>query len=75
MAKAITLNPFRLISLIIFCQLWSVCAQPENSFFEFVQDQSGRHYSNVPHEVLAFYYGWFGNPKNPAWGKVDAAKH
>lgn len=56
----------------------SCCAgfpQPTNSFFRFIQDQSERRYSNVPHEVLAFYYGWFGNEKNRAWGKVDEAKH
>jgi len=50
-------------------------SQTTNSFFQFINDQSQRHYTQVPHEVLAFYYGWFGNPKNPAWGKVDAAKH
>ena len=50
-------------------------SQTTNSFFQFIQDQSERRYSNVPHEVLAFYYGWYGNPKNPAWGEVDAAKH
>jgi Glycosyl hydrolase family 99 len=48
---------------------------PTNSFFQFIQDQGERRYSNVPHEVLAFYYGWFGNPKNPAWGKVDDTNH
>ena len=50
-------------------------SETTNSFFQFIQSQSERRYSNVPHEVLAFYYGWFGNPKNPAWGRVDAAKH
>lgn len=64
---------------LVFFVLMSSCgagfSQATNSFFQFVQDQGERHYSKVPHEVLAFYYGWFGNPKNPAWGKVDATKH
>jgi glycoprotein endo-alpha-1,2-mannosidase len=50
-------------------------SQATNSFFQFIQGQNERRYSNVPHEVLAFYYGWFGNPRNPGWGKVDLAKH
>ncbi|HEV2329799.1 MAG TPA: endo-1,3-alpha-glucanase family glycosylhydrolase [Verrucomicrobiae bacterium] len=66
-------------SVLVFVMLIGSCetgfSQATNSFFQFVQDQSERHYSNVPHEVLAFYYGWFGNPRNAAWGKVDTAKH
>ncbi|HEY3761917.1 MAG TPA: glycoside hydrolase family 99-like domain-containing protein [Verrucomicrobiae bacterium] len=46
-----------------------------NSFFDFIQEQSERHYDHIPHEVLAFYYGWYGNPRNEAWGNVDASKH
>jgi hypothetical protein len=48
-----------------------------NSFFQFVQSQSEPHYSNVPHEVLAAYYGWYGQIENnvdTAWGKVDTNK-
>jgi glycoprotein endo-alpha-1,2-mannosidase len=54
---------------------WAGFSETTNSFFQFIQDQSERRYSNVPHEVLAFYYGWYGNPRNEAWGKVDDAKH
>jgi hypothetical protein len=65
----------KLFAAIVFlCSCLTGFSQT-NSFFQFVQSQSERRYNNVPHEVLAFYYGWFGNPKNPAWGKVDAAKH
>lgn len=60
---------------ILICSCGRVFSQTTNSFFQFIQDQSGRRYSRIPHEVLAFYYGWFGNPKNEAWGKVDWARH
>ncbi|HKE22201.1 MAG TPA: glycoside hydrolase family 99-like domain-containing protein [Bryobacteraceae bacterium] len=37
------------------------------------------HWTNVPHEVLAFYYGWYGNPRVSDrwvhWKNVDAAAH
>lgn len=64
---------------LVFVALLTSCgtlfSQATNSFYQFIQGQSERCYSNVPHEVLAFYYGWFGNPRNPGWGKVDLAKH
>ena len=47
-----------------------------NSFFQFVQSQSERHYSNVPHEVLADYYIWYGYGSPPnGWDEVDTNKH
>lgn len=47
-----------------------------NSFFQFVQDQGERHYSNVPHEVLAVYYVWYGYGNPPhGWDEVDTNKH
>jgi hypothetical protein len=47
-----------------------------NTFFQFVQDQSERHYSNVPHEVLAFYYGWYGlSPNQNPWGDINTNKY
>ena len=66
----------KLFAAIVFlCSCLTGICETTNSFFQFIQSQSERRYSNVPHEVLAFYYGWFGNPKNPAWGTVDTAKH
>ena len=41
-----------------------------NRFFQFVQDQGERHYTQVPHEVLSTYYGWFV-PKS--WSPVTNA--
>lgn len=51
-------------------------AQTTNSFFEFVQAQSQRQYTQVPHEVLAFYYQWYGQPpgRDP-WHGYDTNKH
>src|SRR5438105_2552815 len=74
--KTTVLNFFRLTIVVAFCQLWTVYAQSENSFFQFIQDQSERHYSSVPHEVLAVYYVWYGAPPGiDAWGQVSAANH
>jgi len=49
-------------------------SQTTNSFFQFVQSQGERHYTRVPHEVLAFYYGWYGKPEYHSWGDVDTNK-
>jgi glycoprotein endo-alpha-1,2-mannosidase len=45
-----------------------------SSFSQFVQDRSERHFTNVPHEVLALYYCWYGQPQG-SWGDVDINKH
>ena len=44
-------------------------SETTNSFFKFVQDQSQRQYLQVPHKVLALYYGWFMGGK---WNRIDA---
>jgi glycoprotein endo-alpha-1,2-mannosidase len=44
-----------------------------SSFFQFVQDQSQRQYTKVPHEVLAVYYGWYGNVKQTPRGTMDVS--
>lgn len=61
--------------MVLFTSCQAAFSQATNTFFQFIQGQSERRYSHVPHEVLAFYYGWYGNPKNEAWGKVNADKH
>jgi hypothetical protein len=74
-------KPFKLIShtvlifAIIFGSSFSSFSQTTNAFSCFVQDQNERHHYNTPHQVLAFYYGWYGNPQNEPWGKVDNVKH
>ena len=47
-----------------------------NSFFQFVQEQNGRHYTQVKHEVLAVWYGWYGltGDRNP-WGNANMNRH
>lgn len=45
-----------------------------NSFFQFIQEQSKRHYNNVPHEVLALWYGWFGQRENNGWKRLEGNK-
>jgi len=51
-------------------------SETTSTFFQFVQNQSQRHYTKVPHEVLADYYIWYGygNPPN-GWDEVDTNKH
>src|SRR5882724_5981729 len=63
------------IGLVVFLCMTGF-SQTTNSFFQFVNDQSERHYSKVPHEVLAFYYGWYGlSPERNPWGDADTNKH
>lgn len=51
-------------------------SQTTNSFFQFVSDQSKRQYTRVPHEVLAFYYPWYGQqPGRDPWHGYDTNKH
>src|SRR5690348_15854271 len=47
-------------------------SETTNNFFQFVQEQSERRYTNVPREVLASYYLWYVPGKS--WGKEDAQK-
>src|SRR5258708_1600617 len=63
-----------LATMLIFKLAMFLCAAAgfssgTNSFFQFVPDQGERRYTNVPHEVLALYYGWFMGGK---WNRIDA---
>lgn len=60
-------------AIVLLCSCLTGFSQT-NSFFQFVQAQSERRYSNVPHEVLALWYGWFGQPENDGWKRVEANK-
>jgi glycoprotein endo-alpha-1,2-mannosidase len=53
----------------------SAVSQTTQSFLQFAADQGKRHYSDVPHEVLAVYYGWYGKPEYHSWGEVDEVRH
>jgi glycoprotein endo-alpha-1,2-mannosidase len=66
----------RLFAATVFLCSCLVGFSQTNSFFQFVQGQSERHYTQVPHEVLAVYYLWYGygNPPN-GWDEVDTNKH
>ncbi len=44
------------------------------SLLDFAAAQRERHYTSVPHEVLASYYTWYGQPPRH-WGNVDAEHH
>src|ERR1017187_6128799 len=61
-------------AILVVCSCLNGFSQTANSFFQFVNDQSERHYSEVPHEVLALYYGWYGQPERNGWGEFDTNK-
>jgi len=46
---------------------------------DFISSQHDRQFTNVPHEVLAFYYTWYGTPDREGqwvhWGGEDKAAH
>ncbi len=50
-------------------------SQTTNSFFQFVQEQSERRYTQVPHEVLAVYYPWYGEPGRLGWKDGNTTTH
>jgi hypothetical protein len=69
-------QPLHVVLVIFFFAYLTGFSQTTNSFFHFVNDQSERHYTQVPHEVLAFYYGWYGlSPERNPWGDVDTNNH
>jgi hypothetical protein len=59
-----------LVASFAVCLYSTGTAQSTNSFYQFVQDQSKRHYTGVPREVLAVYYGWYG-PGQGGWKDPD----
>jgi glycoprotein endo-alpha-1,2-mannosidase len=62
-----------LLIIVIFWFSSACFAQTTNGFYDFVQEQSQRHYTEVPHEVLALYYGWYGEMKETPTGVIDRA--
>ena len=68
--KPKTLQPKLILELaVLLCSVTAGLAASTNHFFQFVQEQSERRYTKVPHEVLVLYYGWFMGGK---WNRVDA---
>jgi hypothetical protein len=62
-------------AIVFLCSCLTGISQT-NTFFQFIQNQSQRRYSDVPHEVVAFYYGWYGFSANRnSWGDVDTNKY
>ncbi|MGC3958593.1 MAG: glycoside hydrolase family 99-like domain-containing protein [Verrucomicrobiota bacterium] len=60
---------------LLVCSCLTTSAQTTNRFFDFVQNQSERRYSEVPREVLAFYYGWYRpSGERNSWGTVDTSR-
>jgi hypothetical protein len=66
----------KLVALAVICSSLPGFSQTTNSFFQFVNSQNERQYTQVPHEVLAFYYPWYGQPpgRDP-WHGYDTNKH
>lgn len=51
----------------------------QTGLLEFMRAQSQRRYTQVPREVLAFYYTWYGTPARHGrwvhWGRVNPEQH
>lgn len=63
----------------LFCWLAPTSLAAAQGVQDFLLTQASRSYSEVPHEVLAFYYPWYGTPERHGkwvhWDRVDAANH
>ncbi len=63
----------------MLCSPLETFAQTTNKFFQFVAERSQRRYTEVPHEVLAFYYPWYGTPERHGhwvhWENVRSNEH
>jgi glycoprotein endo-alpha-1,2-mannosidase len=66
-------RPLRLAAAVFLLSCWAQLS-PATGVLEFAGLQRERHYTQVPHEVLAFYYTWYGRPPLH-WGGVDADRH
>jgi hypothetical protein len=66
--------PFVLLNLVP-----AVPAQAESGMLEFLRSRQQRRFEQVPRQVLAFYYTWYGRPDRHGrwihWGKVDPQRH
>jgi glycoprotein endo-alpha-1,2-mannosidase len=79
------LNPKYLRSVLLVVFALGICSpletfpQTTNSFFQFVTERSQHCYTEVPHEVLAFYYPWYGTPERHGhwvhWENVRSNEH
>ena len=74
--KAVMLRRAMLGAMVILFLCVAGFAQTTDSFSLFVQKQSERRYNNVPREVLAFYYPWYGQAGDRSpWHGFDTNKH
>jgi hypothetical protein len=73
----------RLSSLLVlsWCAVSSPAAAPPEAppLLDFISSRHARQCTNVPREVLAFYYTWYGTPDREGrwvhWGGEDKAGH
>lgn len=64
------------IAALSLCVAESVCCSAaEPTVLEFLRTRRDRRFENVPRQVLAFYYTWYGTPERHGkwvhWGRVD----
>ncbi|GIX05976.1 MAG: hypothetical protein KatS3mg115_0379 [Candidatus Poribacteria bacterium] len=64
-------NPFLVLALFLV----PVQKGAAMSLLEFYQQRAQRRWTDVPRQVLAFYYPWYGTPefsgRSVHWGKID----
>src|SRR6476619_5318289 len=67
----------RLVGLVVLLASVVVCSAAEDRE-QLLRERDEVTYTAVPKQVLAFYYGWYGNPTVSGrwvhWEKVDEAK-
>ena len=63
-----------LVLAMFGCACLALLSQAATGVLDFATAQRERRYTEVPHEVLAFYYTWYGRPPQH-WGKVDPERH
>ena len=75
--KTLTFLLLLLLSCVATSQAFEDPGEPR--LLDFIASEHDRQYTSVPHEVLAFYYTWYGRPDRPGqwihWGGEDKTAH
>ena len=65
--------------IVLLLPLLGKAAEPATSMLQFLQSRQDRRFAEVPREVLAFYYTWYGRPERHGrwvhWGTVRPETH
>jgi len=73
----------RILAALLLCWLTprpgAAQAPAQGGLLDFIAAHRDRHFDGVPHEVLAFYYTWYGRPDRQGhwmhWGGENLTNH